>query len=203
MITFPTIPHLRGSCGTFDDTFMDTSTTVRILNTCVLVQEKLDGINIGISLDQRNSFQLIKKNRLINWQDCGYLTVFRQWCDDNHEKLFGVLSRGLTLFGEFLVNLERRNYSETTWILFDAFDYRNGRFLAQSELRKQTYELNLSYAPDLFFGVPKTLTRIEQLIGISSLTGHQMEGVCLRIEEGKFLRERFKFVRRDYIKKEW
>jgi ATP-dependent RNA circularization protein (DNA/RNA ligase family) len=179
---------------------MDAETTTRILNSFVMIQEKVDGINIGVTLDQNARPLLINKNKIITADAVPCLKTFQIWYEANWDNLFPILRQKITLFGEYLITEGQTVGSEIPWILFDAFDADQNRFLSQSKLRKFISSLNLVSLPTLFEGIPQNMETIEELIGNSSFGNGLMEGVCLRLESGGFLKERFKFVRSDYRK---
>ncbi len=194
---FPITPHLRGSCGTQDDTFMDLPTTERILHSTLLAQEKLDGFNIGICVNSAGNFVVIQKNRVITWNQYEWLTGLENWCAKEAQVLLHELGDRIALFGEFLPGLA--GY-ELPWFVFDCYDRMAHRFLSLNELHHRTRRIQLNYVPLLFEGVPRNINIIEQLIGTSSVTNTRMEGVYLRLEDPHYLRERYKYVRNDYQK---
>ena len=59
---YPVTPHLLGSTGTEDDTFLRESASEWVLSNCTLVQPKLDGRNLGLRwLGER--LQVVLKDR--------------------------------------------------------------------------------------------------------------------------------------------
>jgi RNA ligase-like protein len=196
---FPTTPHLRGSCGTWDDTFLDQETTQRILSSALIVQEKIDGINIGFHLTG-NRLVVIHKDRVLPDREFGRLTELYGWCRAHARALKEVLQQGVAVFGEYVGHIHRTTGEKPPWFVFDGYDIAAGRFLAQVELRQRITALPVLFAPTLFQGVPGQLSKIQSLIGRSVLGTGPMEGVYIRVEHGTYLQERYKFVRADYVK---
>jgi hypothetical protein len=197
---FPITPHLRGSCGTSDDTFMDLQTTQRILSSHVIVQEKLDGLNIGAQVTPDGALVLIQKDRVLTLSELATIPLLENWLATHRRELSDVVGTRLTLFGEYIPKARLPVYAKVPWILFDAYDHMAGRFISQSELRRRAARLPLAFAPTLFEGILYDTAAVENLIQRSHVTCDIMEGVYLRLEHGSFLKERYKFVRRDYVK---
>jgi hypothetical protein len=199
-LCFPITPHLRGSRGTNDDTFLDLATTQRILSSRVLVQEKLDGINLGVGVTRRGELIFVQKDRLLEKAELLQLGDLDAWFARNRLELVNILGLRFILFGEYLPGSDFDKTFEVPWALFDCYDRVSSRFISQSALKARTRQLGLAFAPILFDGQLHSISFLEKLIGRSHFGDHLMEGIYLRLEEREFLKERYKFVRRDYTK---
>lgn len=197
---FPITPHLRGSCGTSDDTFMDLQTTQRILSSHVIVQEKLDGLNIGAQMTPSGTLVLIQKDRVLTLSELDTMPPLAKWFAAHRREISDVVGTRLTLFGEYVPKARLPIHAKVPWILFDAYDHLVGRFISQSELQRRAARLPLAFVPALFEGTLYDTAAVENLIQQSRVTCDIMEGVYLRLEHGSFLKERYKFVRRGYVK---
>jgi hypothetical protein len=178
---------------------LDQDTTQRILSSEVTVQEKIDGMNIGFHLS-RSRLVVIHKDRVLPEREFVRHTDLYGWCRNHAHILEEVLRQGIAVFGEYVGHLHRMVGEKPPWFVFDGYDIAAGRFLAQMELRRRLTGLPVLFAPTLLQGVPGDLSNIQALIGRSLLGPHRMEGVYIRVEQGCFLRERYKFVRADYVK---
>jgi hypothetical protein len=202
-VYFPTTPHLKGSCGTDDDTFMDAVDCNRVLFSHVLVQEKLDGVNIGLTHTPDGSLLVIAKDKIISPNHFTWLAPLWEWYDNKRSDISEVLDDQTTLFGEYIPDLPSSKHQPLPWFLLDAFDRRSGRFLAQHVLQTRTIKLGLPHPQTLFSGVPRSISTIKGLIGESCIRPIPMEGVSIRIEGGLYLKERYKFVRQGFVKSVW
>ncbi len=184
--TYPTTPHLRGSRGTAGDVFLDVETTRRVLAECSVVQEKLDGVNVGMRF-AAGGVQVVLKDRSPTSHELRRLTGLTDQLADVIPQL-----GAMQLFGEFLP-------STGAWCLFDVFDERPGRLLSHQQVRQYAEALGVSTPPVLHQGPLESLDAVRSLLH-RPLHGHQrMEGVVLRVERDGWLRERYKFVRPDFV----
>lgn len=199
-LCFPITPHLRGSCGTYDDTFLDLPTTRRILSSRVLVQEKIDGINVGVGVTQAGELIFIQKDRILEKIELLQLGNLGAWFARYRLELVNILGPRFILFGEYVPDVDFDKSFEVPWVLFDCYDRLSCRFISQSALKARTSQLGLAFAPALFDGQLHSIPFVEKLIGRSHFGDYLMEGIYLRLEDREFLKERYKFVRRDYTK---
>ena len=186
-LAYPTTPHLRGSRGTFDDTFLDMETTRRVLAECTVVHEKLDGVNVGMRFHD-GGVQVVLKDRSPGGDECRHLRSLT-------DRLARALSQlgDVQLFGEFVP-------STNEWWLFDVFDERAHRFLSHQQALRHAEALGVPTPPVLHRGPLASLEAVRSLLCCAEPLGHVMEGVVLRVERDSWLLERYKFVRPDFVR---
>lgn len=190
-------PHLKGSKGTFDDTFMNDRDTDIILKNDVLVQEKIDGVNIGLLFDDCQELIFIQKDKIIS-PHSKLITVISDWCNENYDKLFDTIRNEYVLFGELILN---ENTSINSWVIMDAIEKRTSRFVSYERLLNLIIPLDLNHIKILYKGKLNSIEFVSGLIKKSAYSNGKMEGVCIRIEEGEYTKEKYKFVREDFIKR--
>ena len=191
---YPVTPHLPGSHGTPDDEFATGVDILRVLRECTLVQEKLDGLNLGLRM-RAGRLEPVLKDRLLGRTELEALAPLLQSLSDPFRSLSE--GAGLRVFGELLSpsRPEVRN-----WRIFDIFDERVGRFWAYWRVAETAAALSVETVPVLRYGALRSITELRELL---QSAGADREGVVLRVEDGDWLRERYKFVAADFRKSPW
>jgi len=192
-------PHLKGSKGTFDDTFMTSEATDRILKQNVIVQEKIDGINIGVYVDENDKFYLIQKNQILPKSAYSNFQEIITWFQQHQELINKILKGKYALFGEYLIGKSTRKGLHK-WVIIDAIEISTNKFISYPVLQSLAKSLKLEVTPIIFQGKLKKLSTVKTLINKSIYYSGLMEGVCIRIENSNHTIEKYKFVRENFEK---
>jgi hypothetical protein len=193
---FPTIPQHAGSNATTDDDVLSPDESMRVLTEPSVVEEKADGINVGIQLDSEQGPRLIRKDRYAHWADFQTLTRLHRWCLTSAPALEATLGNRLAIFGEWIDGTD----NVLPFFAFDVLDTTTRTFYSRATVESVCQALNLPVAPLLFAGTIASYDRLRQFLGPSRLRTGPMEGVIIRSSEGPYLTGRFKFVRPGYFK---
>lgn len=199
-IPFPTVPHLvlLGDVAIRDDKVLPAADRERLLAGPVVVEEKVDGQNLGLSVvDGRLRAQARGDYVELGGRAFGGLEA---WLATRGDLIARTLGDRYVLFGEWCTDVHSVEYGALPdwFIAFDVFDRHEGGFLA-SDLRDLfAATAGLAVVPRLAAG-SFTLDALVDLIGPSAFGAPRMEGIVVRAERGGLLRERAKIVRPDFI----
>ncbi|PYC20253.1 DNA ligase [Aquipseudomonas alcaligenes] len=202
---FPSTPHLawlgEGNVPR-DDKMLSRSEVTELLSGDVLVEEKLDGANLGISLDRDGALRAQNRGQYLCDPHAGQFARLPGWLDRNREPLLSVLSPGLIIFGEWCAAQHSLDYSSLPdWFLvFDVFDRSAGRFWSSRRRDELARQAGLFTVPSLLRG-RTTLAELEQTIQTASSRfrpGKPLEGVVVRRESHDWCEARAKLVRADF-----
>lgn len=211
---YPRTPHLFGSKGTEDDKHMCESESLRfIADASLIVEEKLDGTNVGIHFSDSGELVLQCRGHLITDGMHPQYDLFKQWATVKYFDLESRLQNRYLLFGEWLHARHTIHYRQLShyFFEFDIFDKVTQDFLdleARTSLLEGT---GVQTVPIVHRG-KVSRKELAELIGPSQFdsqfdnpwTGrvdNLMEGLYLRIEEEGVVRGRAKFVRPEFVEK--
>jgi RNA ligase len=187
-------PHLPGSHGTPDDEFATHVGLPRVLHECTLVQEKLDGLNLGVRM-RAGRLEPVLKDRFPDRAEREALGPVLEALSDPFRDLDA--RADLRVFGE-LLNPSQPDIGN--WRIFDVFDECAGKFWAYHRVAEAAASLMVETVPVLSYGQLRSAAQLRKLLQAG---GAGREGVVLRIEDGDWLRERYKFVIAGFRKSPW
>ena len=165
-----------------------------MLRECTLVQEKLDGLNLGLRM-RAGRLEPVLKDRFPERAERDALAPVLEALSDPFRDLGARAS--LRVFGELL---DPGRPDIRNWRIFDVFDECAGKFWAYRRVAGAAAALMVGTVPVLSYG---KLTSTAQLRELLRAGGSGREGVVLRIEAGDWLRERYKFVAAGFRKSPW
>ena len=161
----------------------------------IIVEEKVDGANLGISFDSKAEIVLQNRGSCIALPGVGQWKHLEPWVALRKDVLFDVLEDKLVLFGEWCYAKHSVFYDNLPdWFLgFDIFDKLSQRFYSLKRRNDVLSALTISPVPIISIG-KFTLEEIVNMIGESRLGSSEMEGVFLRYDTGKWCDNRAKLV---------
>ncbi|ODU01730.1 MAG: DNA ligase [Planctomycetes bacterium SCN 63-9] len=213
-VKYPRTPHLFGSRGTDDDKHMGEAESLRfIADTSLIVEEKIDGTNVGIHFSDREELVLQCRGHLITEGMHPQYDLFKQWVAVKRSVLEGRLEDRFILFGEWSYAHHSVHYRGLSHYFheFDIYDKQMQDFLSLERRLELLEGTGLHTVPVIHTGALDR-DRLLSLIGPSRfdslfenpLTGqadHLMEGLYLRTEAGGVVTGRAKFVRPEFVEK--
>ncbi|GLE08248.1 hypothetical protein PINS_up019299 [Pythium insidiosum] len=224
LLKFPRTAHLFNlGAATPDDLVMDTlpqvlppsssSSSSSNAATEVVVTEKLDGANMGISLDA-SGYGLVVQNRS-HYISSASQQQFRRldaFLARHRDELLGVLRRDplfpqrYILYGEWLAATHSVAYTrlESLFYAFDLFDRQRQCFVDRQQLEFVLREVSFPLVPVIWRGA--VLPSKEELVRMAhrdSICGDpgatRAEGLLVKWERDGVVLERAKVVRPDFI----
>jgi ATP-dependent RNA circularization protein (DNA/RNA ligase family) len=133
---FPHTPHIAWlASGTpRDDKVLAPDEVNALLDHPVVVEEKLDGANMGISFNAEGVLHVQNRGQYLNKPYGGQFTRLDEWLVIREDALFDALGDQLILFGEWCAAQHSLDYETLPdWYLaFDVYDRATGRFWRKS-----------------------------------------------------------------------
>jgi ATP-dependent RNA circularization protein (DNA/RNA ligase family) len=166
-----------------------------LLDGEVVVEEKLDGANIGISTD--TAIRVQNRGQYLISPFSGQFTRVSGWLASHEASLQGHLSENLILFGEWCTARHSLDYPTLPdWFLgFDVYDRAAARFWSTKRRNALLGQVGLTAVPEVFRGA-LDLQRLKNLVlhKQSAFRPGPLEGVVIRKENDRWLETRAKLV---------
>lgn len=200
---FPHTPHLDwlGEGAPRDDKVLGDSEATFLLSGPVVVEEKLDGANLGFSMDAHGRLQVQNRGSYLVKPFPGQFGPLTQWLELHEETLLAQMPSDVILFGEWCAARHSLPYTSLPdWFLvFDVYDRIAGKFWSTSRRNALSAELELPVVPSLPNG-RTTKQALQTLLSEmqSRFADGPLEGIVIRREESQWLQSRAKLVRPDF-----
>ncbi|NLS96132.1 MAG: RNA ligase family protein [Planctomycetaceae bacterium] len=213
-IKYPRTPHLFGSKGTDDDKHLGEEESSRfIADDSLIVEEKIDGTNVGIHFSEDGKVVLQCRGHLITEGMHPQYDLFKQWAAVKRYVLEERLGTRFILFGEWVYARHSVFYRQLThyFFEFDVYDKEIEAFL-DLERRLELFEgAGVETVPVVHAGALHR-SDLEGLVGpsrfnslfenpLTKQTDNLMEGLYLRTEANGIVTGRAKFVRPEFVEK--
>lgn len=213
-VKYPRTPHLFGSRGTDDDKHLSARESAAfVADTSLVVEEKLDGTNVGIHFTATGRMVLQCRGHEITTGMHPQYDPFKQWTTGKRPALEAILEDRFILFGEWLYARHSVHYRGLPhyFFEFDIYDKGAGGFLDLEARLLKLDGAGVQTVP-VFHRGATTEAELRALIGRSQfdstfenpLTGRTddvMEGLYLRTEAGGMVSGRAKLVRPEFVEK--
>ena len=202
---FPSTPHLAWLAKDGmprDDKVLSPAEAQALLSGNVVVEEKLDGANLGLSLSPDGALRAQNRGQYLSDPHTGQFARLPAWLTQHEPGLRTVLRPELMLFGEWCAARHSLGYDALPdwFLLFDVYDRSIGRFWSTSRRNALAAEAGLSTVPLVSSGLT-TLAALKQLLVDTPSryrAGLPLEGVVVRRESGEWCEARAKLVRPDF-----
>ena len=200
---FPHTPHLAwlGKGSPRGDKVLSSHEAEALLAGEVVVEEKLDGANLGISVAPDGSLRLQNRGQYLTRPWSGQFSRLSSWLPSREEDLAEALGVNLILFGEWCT--ARHSLAYTTlpdWFLaFDVYDRNECRFWSTGRRNELARKLNVTTVPLISRG-QNTVEKLKQLVSheTSLFSSASLEGIIIRREGSEWLEARAKLVHPDF-----
>lgn len=199
---FPHTPHLAwlGAGAPRRDKLLAAAEAKRLLSSEVIVEEKIDGANLGLSVSESGVLRGQNRGSYLELNaSAGQWKPLKRWLAERECPLVAALAPHLTLFGEWCYAVHSVHYTRLPdWFLaFDVYDREKHEFWSVDRRNDLAKRLGVAVVPELGRGHFE-LEGIKQLLGRSQLTDGPPEGLYVRREEQGHLVERAKLVRAEF-----
>ncbi len=199
---FPSTPHLATLAGVDirGDKVLSESERAEFLKHDLVVEEKVDGANLGISFDSEGNIRAQNRGSYLHLPGSGQWKKLGDWLIPRTDTLFEHLSDHLILFGEWCYAQHSVYYDRLPdWFLgFDVYDKQFGRFLSSKRRDALFREMGVIPVPVLargHFAYPE----VRKFLSLSKLSYQPAEGIYLRFDQDDWLVQRVKLVRPAFI----
>lgn len=197
---FPHTPHLAwlGEGSPRDDKLLSPPEVLDLLTDEVVIEEKLDGANLGISLSEDGSLRAQNRGQYLDPPFRGQFSRLSSWLAIHRDNLTSQLGADRILFGEWCAARHSIPYAKLPdWLLaFDVYDLKAGRFWSTRRRDALAQKLGISIVPALA-RKRTSLRHLKEMLSQkqSAFTPAPPEGLIIRKEDHDWLLARAKLVR--------
>jgi hypothetical protein len=201
---FPHTPHLAwlGPGTPRDDKVLAAGEAAALLAGEVVVEEKLDGANLGVSLAKDGTLRFQNRGQYLHPPFAGQFQRLGRWIGANEHALGSHLPAGLVVFGEWCAARHSVPYDRLPdwWVVFDVYDLSEQRFF--STARRDVLAAHLGLA--VVRQVTRGHTTLMDLTGRlraerSRYRAGPIEGFVIRKETSDWLLARAKLVHPEFV----
>jgi hypothetical protein len=185
MHKYPRTQHIEGSRHQPGDEGNANVPFERLSGRFVVVEEKLDGANAGISFDADGKLWLQSRGHfLAGGPREKHFNLFKQWAHSHAHALQPRLQNRFVLYGEWLYAKHTIFYDELPhfFMEFDILDSGTGEFLSTQRRRELLQGLPVVSVPVLWSGHARSMHELLALIGPSLFKSRQwreaLDAVC-------------------------
>ena len=200
---FPHTPHLAwlGEGIPRDDKVLSPNEVTILLAGDVMVEEKLDGANVGLSLAPDGRLRAQNRGQYLAEPHAGQFARLHAWLAQHSEGLRSVLKPNLIFFGEWCAARHSLDYATLPdwFLLFDVYDHSADRFWSTPRRNELANNAGLLTVPQVLHG-KATVPTLKKLVGdtASRYRAGALEGVVIRRESADWCEARAKLVRPDF-----
>lgn len=173
-----------------------------MLDGDVVVEEKLDGANLGVSVSPDGEIRVQNRGQYLIPPYDGQFARLETWLAPREESLFDSLGDRFILFGEWCAARHSLEYDRLPdWFLaFDVYDRNVGKFWSTARRDALVRELRLEKVPEITRG-RLSLAQLREMVltRAAAYRSGPLEGVVVRRESGDWLEERAKMVRPGFV----
>lgn len=200
---FPHTPHLvwLGAGEPRDDKVFSSAEAQALLAADVVVEEKLDGANLGFSLAPDGDLRVQNRGQYLAEPHAGQFARVPAWLGLHGDALRSVLAPNTIFFGEWCAARHSLDYvALPDWfLLFDVYDRSAGRFWSSSRRNALAASAGLATVPQVARG-KHTVAVLKQLVEATRSRYRQgpLEGLVVRRESAEWCEARAKLVQADF-----
>lgn len=203
-IKFPRTPHLLwlSNKPVRDDRVLSKVEAGIFLETEIIVEEKVDGANVGISVAEDGSLRVQNRGSYLEQPSPMQFRPIWQWLANRRVELVKRLGSELIVFGEWSFAVHSAYYDRLPdWFLgFDVYDRKSKRFWPVTKRNQLFKDVGLATIPLIErkqFSITELLNLLQS--AKSSLGPEPIEGIYLRRESENWLEGRAKIVRPQFL----
>lgn len=201
---FPHTPHLAwlGAGVPRDDKVLTECEAQEFLAHDLVLEEKVDGANLGISVDENLRIRVQNRGQYLAPPYEGQFGRLQEWLEFRADDLALALADGLILFGEWCAARHSLDYDALPdWLLvFDVYDRNMQTFWSVERRDELVRNLGLVSVPRIGSGrFTFEGLKNDVLSRPSMLRSGSMEGVVARIQDDGVTMARAKLVRPEFV----
>jgi hypothetical protein len=208
---FPRTPHLiwNSDKPARDDRVLSRAKAREFVSSDIVVEEKIDGANLGISFTEDGAVQVRNRGSYLERPAPPQFQPLWGWLSRRRDLLADVLGSKLILFGEwcYVVHSARYDHLPDWFLAFDVYDRDAKRFWSSERRNALIVPLGVARVPEIGRG-RFSVDELGRLLSSSrsSYGPELVEGLYLRREANGWLEGRAKIVRPDFtqsIQEHW
>ncbi len=200
---FPHTPHLAwlGEGAPRDDKVLAPEEVHALLADEGVVEEKLDGANLGLSLGPDGDLRAQNRGQYLAAPHAGQFARLPAWLAQHEAGLRAALVPDRILFGEWCAARHSLDYAALPdwFLLFDVYDRAAGKFWSSARRNALAARAGLAAVPQVRRG-HVTLDQLKRLVNDTASRYRQgpLEGVVIRSESADWCEARAKLVRAQF-----
>lgn len=200
---YPHTSHLAwlGEGQPRDDKVLPPADAKLLLSEAVVVEEKLDGANLGLSLSLAMDLRAQNRGHFLAEPYTGQFSRLASWLTLHTHALRATLTPDLILFGEWCAARHSLSYDRLPdwFLLFDVFDRRAQEFWSSARRNALAKDVGLSCVAQIAHG-RLSLRQLENMLITEPSRYRQgpLEGLVIRSESKDWCQSRAKLVRADF-----
>jgi RNA ligase len=170
LLKYPRTPHLEGSRLQPGDEDLAAAPFARVKGRTVVVEEKLDGSNAGVSVGPGGALQLQSRGHyLTGGPRERHFALFKQWASANAADLRERLGERYVMYGEWLYAKHTVYYDALPayFMEFDIYDRQEQVFLSTERRHQLLAGSQVVSVPVLAAGPATTAAALRALVGPS------------------------------------
>lgn len=201
---FPHTPHVAwlGTGAPRDDKVLTAAEASALLAGDIVVEEKLDGANVGFSVGPDGNLRAQNRGQYLNAPYAGQFRRVPEWMATHGTGLADALGEQLIAFGEWCAARHSLDYTALPdwWLLFDIYDRQAQRFWSTRRRDALAAELGLATVQCIARG-PYTIESLQAIVtdGHSRYREGGLEGIVVRHEDADWLLARGKLVHAQFV----
>lgn len=201
---FPHTPHIvwLGEGTPRDDKVLAPDEVHELLAGEVVVEEKLDGANLGFSVGPDGNLRAQNRGQYLTAPYAGQFRRLQEWMATHGATLKDVLGENLVAFGEWCAARHSLDYTALPdwWLLFDIYDRQAQRFWSTRRRDALAAKLGLATVPCIARG-RQSVESLQAIVagGHSRYRDGGLEGVVVRREDADWLLARGKLVHAQFV----
>jgi atypical dual specificity phosphatase len=175
----------------------------------VVIEEKVDGANLGISIGQDYKVRVQNRSHYVNSSYHPQFKLLDKWIGKHTSDLISILEPEIDiLYGEWLYMKHSIHYIRLPdyFLAFDIYSVKNGTFLSRDKVTDRLKNTSIKQVPKLPTHSGGSQCRVENLKDFEALMKLQssfydglLEVVYIRICDSNLTLHRAKIVRGDFI----
>lgn len=181
------------------DKAMPPDELAEMLSHEVVIEEKIDGANLGISFDENGKMLLQNRGDWVLYPLSGQWKKLGEWVTKRQDHLFDVLLDKYILFGEWCYATHSVYYDKLPdyFIGFDIYDKENLEFFSVERRNVFLEEMKIPIVHQCAKG-QYSLKDLDSFWSKSYYGDSLCEGIYIRWDEGDWLKRRAKLVRYEF-----
>jgi ATP-dependent RNA circularization protein (DNA/RNA ligase family) len=201
---FPHTPHLAwlGAGTPRDDKVLAADEAAALLAGEVVVEEKLDGANLGISLGPDSTLRFQNRGQYLHPPYVGQFQRLEAWSALHQDNLCAALTEDQIVFGEWCAARHSVQYDRLPdwFIMFDVFNRTADKFASTHRRNALAARVGLAVVSTLMRGHTNlTALKSRLMQETSRYRVGPVEGYVIRRESAEWLTARAKLVHPDFV----
>ena len=200
---FPHTPHVAwlGARVPRDDKLLSPQEVDELLADEVVIEEKIDGANLGLSLAEDGTVRAQNRGNYLSEPFTGQFSRLSSWLALHRHALTDNLTNTLILFGEWCAARHSLSYESLPdlFLIFDVYDRTSGHFWSTPRRNAFVETLGLTTVPKIMYGAT-SLAELRTLLNTSTsrYRAGPPEGIVIRRDSKDWCEARAKLVREEF-----